>query len=387
MKDVFLTKHGREIYSSALCAIEDYHMLERIKDGVLVGLSGGADSVMLLLLLLKIRSDICDFPIAAIHINHMIRGSEATRDEEFSRSLCDTLGVNFQSLAINVPQLASQNGMSIEEAARNARYSAFFDIINQDDCISTIAVAHNATDNLETVIFNMMRGTGLSGIAGIPPVRDNIVRPLIYSSKQTITAALDEAEIDYVIDSTNNDIQYTRNYIRHEIIPRLSALNDDPATMAARMCKNLRDDNEYINAVTDRFLEENFKDGYIPADALSNISKAIFSRVLLKMVSQHCDAKPEKTHIDAIYALVAGGNFSYSLPGKIRFIMENGLCHIGNDILEIFDPYCVKLNLGVNHIPGYSTVIIVGSDKNLKSYSNIYKISILIMMKLIKQYL
>ncbi len=376
MKDVFLTEQGARIYSSAIRAIDDYRMLEHLKRGVLVGLSGGADSVMLLYLLSKIKSSVCDFPLVAVHINHMIRGEEADRDEKFSEELCRKLSIEFRSIHINVPEIAREERIGTEEAARNARYAAFNRVIEETDHISTIAVAHNATDNLETVIFNMMRGAGLSGIAGIPPVRDNIVRPLIYSSKKDITSALDEASIAYVIDSTNSDVEYSRNYIRNEIVPRLYALNADAEAMASRMCRNLRDDNDYISGVADQILSDNLRDGCISRDVLTAVPKTVFYRVLLKLVGQISEIKPEKTHVDAIYDLLGGGNFSYSLPGKLRFVMENGLCHIGNDILETGHEYSVRLHYGVNEIPGYSTVVIISDDKSFENYLNIYKISI-----------
>ena len=376
MKNVFLTERGRDVYESALCAIKDHSMLERMKRGVLIGFSGGADSVMLLLLLLKIKETVCDFPIIAVHINHMIRGDEADRDESFSRTLCQSLGVEFKAIRINVPKIAEEKGIGTEEAARNARYSAFADVISSDDRFSTIAVAHNATDNLETVIFNMMRGAGLSGIAGIQPVRDNIIRPLIYSSKSDITAALDDAGIGYVVDSTNSDVKYTRNYIRHEIIPRLNALNSDPVAMATRMSQSLREDADFIASEAEDIIREHLKDGSIAKEAISGLPKSLFYRVLLLMVADKSDQKPQKTHVAAIYDLLKGDNFSYSLPGKIRFICENGLCYIGNDIIEQDDSYSVKIGHGVNKIPGYNTVIIVSDDKAFKNYTNIYKISI-----------
>ncbi len=376
MKDVFSTELGTRIYSSSLRAIEDHGMMDHIKRGVLVGFSGGADSVMLLLLLLQIKGTVCDFPITAVHINHMIRGDEAERDERFSEELCRNLGVRFSSVRIDVPSISKKDGVGLEEAARNARYGAFDKIIASDDDLFAVAVAHNATDNLETVLFNMMRGTGLAGMAGIPPVRDNIVRPLIYSSKQDITAALDEAGIAYVVDSTNADVDYSRNYIRKEIIPRLSALNADPSAMAARMCKNLREDNEYICGVAERFLVENTHEGKITCCALASIPKSIFYRVLIKMVESFTDVMPQYVHVEAIYELLSGANFYYSLPGKIRFICENGLCYIGNDISEVASAYCASIHKGVNEIPGYSTVVIVDDDNTFKSYLNIYKISI-----------
>jgi tRNA(Ile)-lysidine synthase len=376
MKDLFSSKLGGEIYASALRAIDDHHMLDHLKRGVLVGFSGGADSVMLLLLLLKLKECVCDFPIVAVHINHMIRGNEADRDEEFSRSFCKSQNVEFKAIRIDVPAISKESGTGIEEAARDARYSAFHKVIDADERISTISVAHNATDNLETVIFNMMRGAGLSGISGIPPVRDNIIRPLIYSSKSDIVAALDLCGIDYVVDSTNNDVQYTRNYIRHEIIPRLSVLTASPEAMASRMSRSLREDGEYIGKEAENFVRTHLSNGRIHQSALLTLPKPLFYRVLTIMTSEKCDQKPERTHVDAIYDLLGGGNFSYSLPGKIRFVMENGLCYIGNDIIEEDYSYSVKIDLGVTEIPGYSTVVILSDDKTFKNYTNIYKISI-----------
>ena len=376
MNDIFLTKTGKKVFSAAIRAIDEYGMQKQLRKGVLVGLSGGADSVMLLLLLLKIKSSICDFPIIAVHINHMIRGDEADRDEKFSENLCKELNVNFKSVRINIPQIAKETGAGIEEAARNARYAAFNQIIEAEDSIKTIAVAHNATDNLETVIFNMMRGTGISGMAGIPPIRDNIVRPLIYSSKSDIVDALNESSMHYVTDSTNADTEYSRNYIRSEIIPRLYALNNDAELMATRMCRNIREDSQYISDQADLIIYENLREGYISKKVLATLPKSMFYRVMLKMIEPMTPIKPERTHVDAIFKLLDGGNFSYSLPGKIRFVAENGLCHIGKDILDTCVDYCVKLGYGVNKIPGYSTVAIVSADKNFESYLNIYKISI-----------
>ena len=174
---------GRKIYDKASLTVLKYAGRDFYKNGVLVGLSGGADSVMLLLFLAEKRRSEGDFPLLAVHINHMIRGDEADRDEDFSRKLCADLGVEFISLKIDVPALAKEKGIGLELAAREARYSAFDRIIKEKGNIHSIAVAHNATDNIETVIFNLSRGTGLRGASGIAPSRDNILRPLIQQMK------------------------------------------------------------------------------------------------------------------------------------------------------------------------------------------------------------
>ena len=159
LQDLFKSEIGRRIYDSAVLAIERYSMADAIRRGVLIGLSGGADSVMLLLVLLEYRRRGAYFPILAVHINHGIRGDEALRDEEFSKQLSKELGVEFLSVSLDVPKMAKVAGVGIEEAARNARYSEFEKIISGRNDVSTICVAHNATDNVETVLMNIFRGS------------------------------------------------------------------------------------------------------------------------------------------------------------------------------------------------------------------------------------
>jgi tRNA(Ile)-lysidine synthetase-like protein len=142
------------------------------------------------------------------------------------------------------------------------------------------------------------------------------------------------------------------------------------------MCRSLREDGEYIGKEAENFVRTHLGNGRIHQSALLTLPKPLFYRVLTIMTSEKCDQKPERTHVDAIYDLLGGGNFSYSLPGKIRFVMENGLCYIGNDIIEEDCSYSVKIDLGVTEIPGYSTVVILSDDKTFKNYTNIYKISI-----------
>ena len=281
-KAFFSTEDGKNVYSNFLSAIDEFSMADLISDGVLVGLSGGADSVALLLLLIEYRRT-HDFNLKAVHINHMIRGAEANFDEDFSRDICKKLGVDFLSYKIDVPAIAKAQGIGLEEAARNARYEKFGEIINSDPDISVIAVAHNATDNLETVLFNMMRGSGIVGISGIRPVRDNIIRPLIYSSKELICKALTNAKIGFVVDSTNLSSEYTRNYIRNEILPKLRKISDSPERMCTRCTATLREDSDFLLSLAEKFIADNMKDGKIPASALFSLEKPLLSRVLMLM--------------------------------------------------------------------------------------------------------
>lgn len=371
---LFSTEKGNELYGHVNKAISDYGMQKQLSLGVIVGLSGGADSVALLLSLLKYRENF-NFNIKAVHINHSIRGQEADRDEEFSRMLCDKLSVPFESYRIDVPALAKERGMGLEEAARDARYEKFNHIINTDADFSTIAVAHNATDNLETVIFNMMRGSGILGISGIRPTRDNIIRPLIFASKELITEALFSAKIDFVVDSTNLSSDYTRNYIRNEIVPKLKNLSDSPEKMCTRFTSSLREDSDFLLDLADRFIKENEKNGRIDKKVFLSLEKPILSRVIMLMCKKLLLPSPERVHVDSIFALLPGGDFSISLPGGMNFYANGNEVFISAPITEK-KAFFYEISEGINKFPDFASIILLSKDKNYDCFSNIYKKSI-----------
>ena len=160
--------------------IEKYNMLNK-GDGVVLGLSGGPDSVCLFFVLLALKEEY-NLTISAVHINHMIRGKDADEDQEYVEALCKEFNVPLHALRIDIPALAKASGRSIEEEARIARYDAFEEVaaaFEEQGIPAKIAVAHNADDNAETVLFHMARGTGLDGVCGIAPKRDRIIRPLL----------------------------------------------------------------------------------------------------------------------------------------------------------------------------------------------------------------
>ena len=377
MQDLFKSKIGKRIYDSALLAIERYSMADAIKRGVLVGLSGGADSVMLLLVLLEYRRRVADFPIIAVHINHGIRGDEAKRDEEFSKALSRELDVEFLSVFIDVPKMAKDSGIGIEEAARNARYSEFGKIISGRSDISTICVAHNATDNLETVILNMLRGSSLKGIAGIPPIRDNIIRPLLLSPKEDITSALIENDISFVTDSTNFSSDYSRNYIRNEIIPKLSRISESPEKAVSRLSFLLRRDSEYLDTEAMDFLRLNREESGIRASLLAQLHPSLFTRVIVALSKEQC-ASPELVHIEKCRAFITSNkSFSVDIPGDCRIISDGAyLCVKNKEATEEKTYGEIMLHLGENPLPGGRAAILISKDKNDIFSSNVYKISI-----------
>ena len=184
-----------------------------------VALSGGADSVCLLYCMKSI-SEKHKFELKAVHVNHLIRleNDETFRDENFCISLCESLGVELDVVRINVPEKAVSLKCGLEEAARIVRYDYF----SKFDCVAT---AHNATDNVETVLFHIVRGTAVYGLTGIPSVRNNIIRPLLNMKRSEIIEYLKAKNASYVIDSTNFDTNYTRNYIRNVIVPNMKKIN------------------------------------------------------------------------------------------------------------------------------------------------------------------
>lgn len=223
--------------------IQKYDMLKS-GDTVVCGLSGGADSVALLLALFSLK-DRLGIQVEALHVNHCLRGAESDRDEHFCRELCKRKAIVFNAVSCDVSGYAVKNSLSVEEAARKLRYSVF----KEYTAHKKIATAHNANDALETAILNLARGTGIKGIASIPPVRDNIVRPLLGVTRAEIEEFLVKEGQDYVTDSTNLSDDYTRNKIRHKIVPLLGELNSSVIETSINSLNTLRDENAFIESV------------------------------------------------------------------------------------------------------------------------------------------
>ncbi|MBP5305559.1 MAG: tRNA lysidine(34) synthetase TilS [Lachnospiraceae bacterium] len=210
---------------------------------ILVGVSGGADSVCLLCVIKEVLKGAS---ITALHLHHGIRGKEADRDAKFTEELCKKLGVEFVLVKKDIPALAKEKGLSEEEMGRIARYEEFEKCAKERD-IRYIAVAHNMEDCAETFIHNLCRGTGLAGLTGIAAVNGNIIRPLIEVSRKEIEEYLKERGQDYVTDSTNLTDEYTRNKIRNSVLPELKEINDRAAQHIAAAGRSLYDIKRYID--------------------------------------------------------------------------------------------------------------------------------------------
>ena len=248
---------------------------------VLAAVSGGADS-MCLLALLKEVAEVRGFTVAAVHFNHRLRGEESDRDAAFVDNICSGQNIACYVGEGDVARFAAENGIGVEAAAREMRYSFFYETAEKTGAVK-IATAHTADDNAETMLLNLVRGTGLTGLCGIPPVRGNIIRPLLETSREEVERFLEERGIPHVEDSTNSQDIYTRNKLRHSVIPVLKQINPrltDAVSSAARL---LREDDEYLDGLADNFIKEHCSGGRVPVRELEQMATAIAGRVIKKM--------------------------------------------------------------------------------------------------------
>ena len=202
--------------------VEQHQMLLR-GDHVLAGVSGGADSVCLLLVLLELQKEY-RLTLTVVHVEHGIRGEDSRRDAAFVESLCARLGVELKVFYEDAVAFSKEHGMTLEEGARELRYTRFSEVLNKDGA-NRIAVAHNQNDSGETLLFHLARGSGLKGMCGIVPVRGKVIRPLLCVSRREIEDFLRERGQEFCTDATNLDILYSRNKIRHQVLPLLTEIN------------------------------------------------------------------------------------------------------------------------------------------------------------------
>lgn len=287
---------------------------------VLCAVSGGADSMCLLHLLERYREP-WGLTVYAAHFNHHLRGAESQRDADFVAGWCAGHGIPCAMGGGDVAGEAARLGLGVEEAARQLRYRFLEEEAARLDC-TRIATAHHAGDNLETLLLHLIRGAGLHGLAGIPPRRGKVVRPLLACSRAELLAYLEANGIPHVEDSTNTDSQYARNCLRQQVIPVLQALNPRLMEHAAQAMGYLRTDDSYLNALAGEAIRGTQWRGdslILDAGCLARLPDALApraARLLLEQTgggSTDCSA----AHLNAIVALARSGEPSgqVSLPG------------------------------------------------------------------------
>ena len=345
-------------------------------EAILVGFSGGADSTALLHILSRC-SEQSGCRLCAAHINHGIRGEEADRDEEFCKAFAEKLGIELFVLHADVPSIAKQSGESIETAARRVRYDYFAKIMREQG-IRILATAHNANDNLETLIFNIARGSGLGGMCGIPDSRPTeggvVIRPILSMEKSEILEYCEKNSLSFVTDSTNTDTDYTRNLIRAKIIPIMQEINSGAVRNAQRTCENLREDSLCLESMARWFVEE-LRDGYaVEVEKISGSPASVVNRALIRLFDEISGGKTlEQTHLNALKELArkAVPHSSVSLPCEFEGVIEGGrLCLRKKEKKEAIEYYETELFEGSNLISQTNSEIFIGNSQNAK---NIYK--------------
>ena len=274
-------------------AIEKYAM---IKNGetVCCALSGGADSVALLIGLSELTGEM-GFTLTAVHINHLLRGEESFRDENFCRNLCEKMDVPLTVFQRDAAAFSHSLGMSVETGAREMRYEIFAELPADKIC-----TAHNLDDNAETLIFRMARGTGLKGLTGIPPVRGKIIRPLLFCTRKEIERFLAERGQDFVTDSTNLTDDYARNKIRHRIIPAMSEICGGFPNNVENLTVSLSEDEDFLTSTA-----LNHKN-----DDLRTLHPAVRKRVIILHLKEHGIAVSNQ-QVEAVENIIGGGKITF----------------------------------------------------------------------------
>ena len=330
----------------------DYSLLGR---RVLCAVSGGADSMYLLHRCLEGAAE-NGFGVCAAHYNHCLRGEESERDEAFVRGECARLDVELRVGRGDVSGYAASHGMGTEEAARTLRYT-FLEQAADELLADTIATAHNADDNAETVLFALARGSGPRGLAGIPPRRGRIVRPMLGVTRAEIERYLDSRGIAHVEDSTNASLDYSRNRIRALVMPVLRGINPGFAEAAQRSSALLRADDEYLDSLARDFLAK-YPQGRVKASELAGTGWSVASRVVRMMAPRALELR----HVEAVLALVKSGTGSADVPGA-RFSAGSGLIYVERGAPELAQ---TPLNIpGVTELPGAGLCITTEIAENV----------------------
>lgn len=314
--------------------IKDQGMLSPF-DTVIVGVSGGADSICLLTCLHRLREQY-HLNLYAVHVNHMLRGMEADEDEAFVQSMCNSLSIPLHCVREDVKRIAELSGTTIEEAGRNLRYLSF-----EQECervkAHKIAVAHNRNDNAETVLFHLFRGTGLTGMTGIPKKRGQIIRPLLCVTREEIETFLFNEHIFYRIDSTNLSNDYTRNKIRLSILPiATNEINERAVEHITSLSDQLLEVANYLDQVTERefkriatLSQESVTLDLREFTAIEDLIKREILRKAIKLISGLKD-------IESIH-LVDGVNLCKCQVGKEIHLPNHIIVKRGYNTIIVFD--------------------------------------------------
>lgn len=354
----------KKIEDKILSVIDKHRMLS-CGDTVVIAVSGGADSMCLLHFFNKFSSRM-QLNIICAHVNHGIRGAESDADEEFVRNFCNKYNIESVFAHYDVPKLAKDSGESEEQCGRRLRYE-FFDSVAEN---AKIATAHNLNDSAETVLFNLARGTGLKGLTGIPAVRDNIIRPLCECTREEIEQYLNDEGIAYVTDSTNLSDEYSRNKIRHNVIPVLSEINPGFYSVFSNCISVLSDTEKYVEAKIDEAFIKTKKNIKFSVDDIIQLDKVIRDRLIIKIADFFGASDVSFRHVEIISGFLKTGgalmlcpNVTVISDGKYLYKAVEKLPEL--NIYEIYDK-----TKNVYEFPGCRLTVETVDKNIIKNYNS-----------------
>ena len=300
-------------------------------DSILVAFSGGADSMCLLHILKSLS-----YNVSAAHLNHMLRGGEADRDENAAEVFCKKLGIPFFLHRVDIASLANSYGISEETAGRQERYS-FFSRIAKEKGIDKIATAHNLNDSAETILMHLIRGCSPDGLSGIPKSRDNIVRPLLCCSRDEIEQYCKEHNLPFVTDSTNLESIYTRNKIRLELLPLLGEFNSNVLSALTNLGETALADKEYFGSIVSDICKDNTE---ISVEKINKLPDAVLTRVVAQL-GRNAGLNCQYSHIISVAEFIRSGKSGkISVPGGCFEVS----CGTLSALTEDFQSFCFRLS-------------------------------------------
>ena len=325
--------------------MEQWNRMDKVKH-IVVGVSGGADSMCLLEVLCRLSS-VWDYELSVVHVHHGIRGEHADYDQRFVEQFCKERSLPIQVFHADVPALSKEWGMSVEEAGRTFRYQCFFEVAKTLPD-SVVAVAHHSDDQAETVLFRLARGTGLKGLCGMTPVSEQdgvtVIRPLLCIGRHRVEELLAEWGIDYCQDETNEEETYQRNYVRHTLLPGMKVLNEQAVKHINELAEQSKAVMDYlffeveqtyerlVNRKTEFSEEALVKTGeaeeieatlFVSREALTACHEVIRYEVFRKMIAELSGSNKDITrqHIGILNSLLLSaenGTRYYDFPYGIR---------------------------------------------------------------------
>lgn len=336
--------------------IQLHHMIEK-DDRIVIGVSGGADSVALLLLLNRMKEEY-NLSLFVVHINHGIRIGDAEKDAIHVETLCKQYQIPYFLFEANIPQMAKEEGKTEEEMGREYRYLCFSKVMKKENAYK-LAVAHHEGDQAETVLFHLIRGSNLAGMTGIRPVSDayfmlkekvevrtrgKVIRPLLCCSKHEILQWLLEKNIGWQEDITNQDNEYARNKLRNQIFPMLEEINEQAIKHVAEFADTIAEYQQFFHGMVRKFIEEEvvFEKGFdgiqkavINREKLKKEKEIFANSVIYEVLICVCGRKKDitKEHIDSIYKLLdKQSGKRIQLPYEVEAEISYENLQIGKDL-------------------------------------------------------